>query len=88
MTEYNLRWEKAIDELSENDVGINEVSDVAGWFYLRGTNLSEERACVPREMPRSAALAAPLECFAGHTQNRYRHFGIAQPHASPSLPRP
>ena len=43
MTEYNLLWEKVVDELMEVDVDINQVSDVAGWFYLRGANLSEEQ---------------------------------------------
>ena len=32
MTEYNLLWQKGLDELREVDIDLFKLEDVAGWF--------------------------------------------------------
>ena len=43
MTEYNLLWQKGIEELKEVDIDLGKLEDVAGWFYLRNSGLSHEQ---------------------------------------------
>ena len=43
MTEYNLLWQKGLDELREVDIDLFKLEDVAGWFYLKGAGLSNEQ---------------------------------------------
>ena len=43
MTEYNLLWNKGIEELKEVDIDLEQTADVAGWCYLRGAGLTEEQ---------------------------------------------
>ena len=43
MTEYNLLWQKGLDELREVNIDLFKLEDVAGWFYLKGAGLSNEQ---------------------------------------------
>jgi hypothetical protein len=43
MTDWPIRFETVLQQLRENEVDLNALDDVAGWFLLRKAGLTAER---------------------------------------------